>query len=245
MEGLQLYSIGVHASGGGEDLRHVFMLGEGADQPWVSSYPSQELLLQAFQDWLQERKVRRLDLGIAVELIVVAGRERHDVADPQALLIVVHDRLLGRQRELGVALVIDPIELAGHPGPHVLHAERAVDEHEHLVGLPDVVGDEGERSEHHDERRQPDREWTHVDLRSCVDQRRDLELDVFLTGVDTRSFDERRHATEFLEVGLEAIGRGVCRRRRERQACLPVLGRGVVSTVPRHCRNRVQEPGIH
>ncbi len=54
MEGVQLYSIGVHTSGAAGGQRHVFMLGEGAAQPWVSSYPSQELLLQAFQDWLAE-----------------------------------------------------------------------------------------------------------------------------------------------------------------------------------------------
>ena len=54
MEGLQLYSIGVHAVRGEEHTRHVFMLGEGATQNWVSHYPSQQDLLQAFLDWLAQ-----------------------------------------------------------------------------------------------------------------------------------------------------------------------------------------------
>lgn len=54
MQGLQLYSIGVHAIRAGEHTRRVFMLGEGATQDWVSSYPSQEELLDAFIAWLAD-----------------------------------------------------------------------------------------------------------------------------------------------------------------------------------------------
>ncbi|MEH6582616.1 MAG: DNA polymerase II [Halioglobus sp.] len=54
MEGLQLYSIGVHALRGGESTRLVFMLGEGATQDWVHSFSSQEAVLQAFLGWLAE-----------------------------------------------------------------------------------------------------------------------------------------------------------------------------------------------
>ena len=52
MEGLQLYSIGVHAIRGDQHTRLVFMLGQGASQDWVSSYADQKQLLQAFMDWV-------------------------------------------------------------------------------------------------------------------------------------------------------------------------------------------------
>lgn len=53
MDGLQLYSIAVHASGRGAELRRVFMLGEGAVQPWVETFSDQAALLRAFLAWLQ------------------------------------------------------------------------------------------------------------------------------------------------------------------------------------------------
>ena len=55
MEGLQLYSIAVHGTDprGGE-VRRVFMVGEGAGQAWVASFPGQQAVLQAFLDWLDE-----------------------------------------------------------------------------------------------------------------------------------------------------------------------------------------------
>jgi len=54
MQGLQLYSIGVHADGPGGQARRVFMLGEGADQDFVTTCASQEQLLEAFLDWLHD-----------------------------------------------------------------------------------------------------------------------------------------------------------------------------------------------
>ncbi len=54
MEGLQLYSIGVHGLDAGEETRRVFMLGEGADRSFVRSCPTQEQLLLDFQDWVAE-----------------------------------------------------------------------------------------------------------------------------------------------------------------------------------------------
>jgi DNA polymerase-2 len=54
MEGLQLYSIGVHARRGQKDSRRVFMLGEGASQDWVSSHGSQQEVLEAFLEWLAQ-----------------------------------------------------------------------------------------------------------------------------------------------------------------------------------------------
>jgi len=52
MEGVQLYSIGVHLWGPRTQERIVFMVGEGADQEWVQAVPSQRAALEAFLDWL-------------------------------------------------------------------------------------------------------------------------------------------------------------------------------------------------
>ncbi|AQA17008.1 DNA polymerase II [Halioglobus japonicus] len=55
MEGVQLFSIGVHGYGGeGPEQRRVFMLGEGATQDYVQVCVNQEAVLQAFVDWLGE-----------------------------------------------------------------------------------------------------------------------------------------------------------------------------------------------
>ena len=54
MEGLQLYSIGVHATRGDKHTQRVFMLGQGASQNWVTSYADQKQLLQAFLDWVAQ-----------------------------------------------------------------------------------------------------------------------------------------------------------------------------------------------
>ncbi len=54
MEGLQLYSIGVHAVAAGQQTRRVFMVGEGAQQDFVQACSSQEAALQAFLDWLAD-----------------------------------------------------------------------------------------------------------------------------------------------------------------------------------------------
>ena len=52
MEGLQLFSIAVHGVDGDQHSRQVFMLGEGADQPWVETCASQEEVLEKFLDWI-------------------------------------------------------------------------------------------------------------------------------------------------------------------------------------------------
>ncbi len=54
MEGVQLYSIGVHGVAAGQHSRKVFMVGEGAQQDFVQACSSQEEALQAFLDWLAE-----------------------------------------------------------------------------------------------------------------------------------------------------------------------------------------------
>ncbi|QFU74506.1 DNA polymerase II [Halioglobus maricola] len=55
MEGVQLFSIGAHGvDANGEEQRHVFMLGEGASQDFVQACPTQDAVLQAFLDWLED-----------------------------------------------------------------------------------------------------------------------------------------------------------------------------------------------
>jgi len=54
MEGVQLYSIGVHGRVGERHTRRVFMLGEGAGQDFVQACADQEAVLQAFLDWLAD-----------------------------------------------------------------------------------------------------------------------------------------------------------------------------------------------
>ena len=54
MEGLQLFSIGVHAVTEGRHTRRVFMVGAGAQQDFVQSCATQEEALQAFLDWLAD-----------------------------------------------------------------------------------------------------------------------------------------------------------------------------------------------
>ncbi|TGD72823.1 DNA polymerase II [Mangrovimicrobium sediminis] len=54
MEGLQLYSIAAHGVDGDAEVRQVFMLGSGAQQPQVQDCPSQEALLDRFVDWLAD-----------------------------------------------------------------------------------------------------------------------------------------------------------------------------------------------
>jgi DNA polymerase-2 len=54
MEGVQLYSIGVHGVEAGQHTRRVFMVGEGAQQDFVQACASQEEALQAFLDWLAD-----------------------------------------------------------------------------------------------------------------------------------------------------------------------------------------------
>tara|TARA_R110001599_G_scaffold192503_1_gene387908 strand:- start:29400 stop:31781 length:2382 start_codon:yes stop_codon:yes gene_type:complete len=54
MEGIQLYSIGVHGVAAGQHSRRVFMVGEGAQQDFVQVCANQEDALQCFLDWLAE-----------------------------------------------------------------------------------------------------------------------------------------------------------------------------------------------
>jgi len=54
MEGLQLYSIGVHGVASGQHTRRVFMVGAGAEQAFVQACADQEAALQAFLDWLAD-----------------------------------------------------------------------------------------------------------------------------------------------------------------------------------------------
>lgn len=54
MSGIELYSIAAYALWDGEEVRRVFMRGEGADLSWVDSYASERELLSAFCDWVQQ-----------------------------------------------------------------------------------------------------------------------------------------------------------------------------------------------
>ncbi len=54
LEGLQLFSIAVHGVAGEHQVRHVFMLGRGAEQEFVSALGTQGEVLQAFLDWLAD-----------------------------------------------------------------------------------------------------------------------------------------------------------------------------------------------
>jgi DNA polymerase-2 len=54
MEGLQLYCIAVHGKSPDEEARRVFMLGEGAQQGFVTAYATQQDVLQAFLDWIEQ-----------------------------------------------------------------------------------------------------------------------------------------------------------------------------------------------
>tara|TARA_R110002110_G_C13470397_1_gene720542 strand:- start:23335 stop:25674 length:2340 start_codon:yes stop_codon:yes gene_type:complete len=54
MQGVQLYSIAVHAVAPEGEQRRVFMIGEGATQDFVVSCADQGALLQAFLDWIND-----------------------------------------------------------------------------------------------------------------------------------------------------------------------------------------------
>ena len=53
MQGVQLYSIGVHAVSAAGEERHVFMLGEGAEQSFVTTCATQAELLGRFLVWVR------------------------------------------------------------------------------------------------------------------------------------------------------------------------------------------------
>jgi DNA polymerase-2 len=54
MGGLELFSIAAYGEWEGKPVRKVFMCGEGADLPYVTTCLSERALLGAFCDWLQE-----------------------------------------------------------------------------------------------------------------------------------------------------------------------------------------------
>jgi DNA polymerase-2 len=54
MEGLQLYCIAVRGTSADQEVHRVFMLGEGAQQPFVTPYATQQEVLQAFLDWIEQ-----------------------------------------------------------------------------------------------------------------------------------------------------------------------------------------------
>jgi DNA polymerase-2 len=54
MQGLQLYSIAVHGWCGDAQVRRVFMLGEGADQDYVTCCPDQGAVLALFLAWIAD-----------------------------------------------------------------------------------------------------------------------------------------------------------------------------------------------
>jgi DNA polymerase-2 len=93
MEGLQLYSIAVHGKSPTGEVRQVFMLGEGAQQPFVSACATQEAVLQAFLDWIVEYDP---DVLIGWNVVNFDTRYLQRVADHLGRRL-----LLGRERRPG------------------------------------------------------------------------------------------------------------------------------------------------
>jgi DNA polymerase-2 len=52
MDSLELYSIGVHGFGAGEEQRAVFIVGDPVSREFVQNVPDEEALLQIFLDWI-------------------------------------------------------------------------------------------------------------------------------------------------------------------------------------------------
>jgi DNA polymerase-2 len=98
MEGLQLYSIAVHGKSASEEVRRVFMLGEGAQQQYVSAYATQEHVLQAFLDWIAEFDP---DVLIGWNVVNFDTRYLQRLADRLGRrLLLGRDRRPGHWREL-------------------------------------------------------------------------------------------------------------------------------------------------
>ncbi|MBK6736400.1 MAG: DNA polymerase II [Haliea sp.] len=93
MEGLQLYSIAVHGVSAAGEERRVFMLGAGAQQPFVVTCATQEDVLQAFQDWIVEYDP---DVLIGWNVVNFDTRYLQRVADHLGRRL-----LLGRERRPG------------------------------------------------------------------------------------------------------------------------------------------------
>ncbi|MBK6509104.1 MAG: DNA polymerase II [Haliea sp.] len=93
MEGLQLYSIAAHGVSAAGEERQVFMLGAGAQQPFVVTCATQEDVLQAFQDWIVEYDP---DVLIGWNVVNFDTRYLQRVADHLGRRL-----LLGRERRPG------------------------------------------------------------------------------------------------------------------------------------------------
>lgn len=93
MEDLHLYSIAVHGKSAAGEKRRVFMLGAGAQQPFVTVCASQEDLLQAFLDWIVEFDP---DVLIGWNVVNFDTRYLQRLADHLGRRL-----LLGRQRRPG------------------------------------------------------------------------------------------------------------------------------------------------
>ncbi len=93
MEGLQLYSIAVHGTSAQGEARRVFMLGEGAQQPYVHPCATQEEVLQCFFDWIADYDP---DVLIGWNVVNFDTRYLQRVADHLGRRL-----LLGRERRPG------------------------------------------------------------------------------------------------------------------------------------------------
>jgi len=93
MDDLQLYSIAVHGVNGADEARRVFMLGEGAQQAYVTAFATQEDLLQAFIDWISAYDP---DVLIGWNVVNFDTRFLQRLADQLRRRL-----LLGRQRRPG------------------------------------------------------------------------------------------------------------------------------------------------
>lgn len=93
MSGVQLYSIAIHARSAEGEERRVFMIGEGAEQAYVSTCGDQAELLQAFVDWVDAYDP---DVLIGWNVINFDTRYLQKVADHLGRRL-----LLGRERQPG------------------------------------------------------------------------------------------------------------------------------------------------
>lgn len=98
MSGLQLYSIAVHGKSAEGEERQVFMVGEGAQQPYVRTCATQEELLQLFLDWIANYDP---DVLIGWNVVNFDTRFLQRVADHLGRrLLLGRDRRPGHWREL-------------------------------------------------------------------------------------------------------------------------------------------------
>lgn len=93
MEEQQLYSIAVHGTSAQGEVRRVFMLGEGAHQPFVTACSSEDEVLSAFLDWIAHYDP---DVLIGWNVVNFDARYLQRVADKLGRRL-----LLGRGRRAG------------------------------------------------------------------------------------------------------------------------------------------------